>query len=123
MERPILEPWEWKLILDPVTNRNHLWFGPQLYAEAKGQGGRLSWECRLFDRPFKASAAVLGLGIAAKTQRDLYGGLIPDDFNITASALEIIQVEDLRDQIDEAVKLELGWQRLARELARAKYQP
>jgi hypothetical protein len=124
MDRPILEPWEWRLSLDPVTNRNYFWFGQQLYAEARGRGGRLNWECRLFDRPFKASAVALGAGLMAKTQRDLYGeGLIPDDFNITAAVLEIIQEDHLPEMIEEAVKLELGAQRLRREIERAKYQP
>jgi hypothetical protein len=122
MNRPDLEPWEFEFWTDPVTKRNWLWFGKEHVADAD-PGPLLDWKSRIFVPQSKASTALVHAALIARNQRVIHGKAIHPEFDITHTGLEMLQMDHADDIVREGALLQLGREKLRRELERAKKPP
>jgi hypothetical protein len=116
-----MKPWEYEFVTDPTTNLTTLTFGEQLVAKA-GVTVPQKWKVELFNHPAKASAVVTGAGLMALRQRDEHPGRI-GAFDITSALKEVADIDTAAEAAVIGASLELAWQRLVMQLARAKYRP
>jgi hypothetical protein len=116
------ESYEFEFWQDPLTKTNHFYFGNELHAIAPN-GARLDWKIQIPVLQPRGSTLVVGAGLAAMTQRDLYGDRI-GAFDIGSALEQILQRNTTIQQIARAgARLDLACLDLMAEVERARYRP